>query len=395
MPDQVRYDTRHMNKNWKLVVFILVLTGGAVLVNWKKEIKKGLDLAGGTSVVLQADMGKISNSDRDQSLDSLKSIIERRVNLYGVAEPVIQTVKTGGDFRLNVELAGVTDINQALSLIGKTAQLSFYEEESSASAVLTGKDLLKAQATFDPNKNEPVVALTFNSEGAKKWEALTKKNLNKKIIILLDDKILLAPTVISVITDGKTIITGGFTAQTAKDMATLLNSGALPAPVKVLSQKVIPATLGKESIDKSLLAGAVGLVAVAIFMIISYGKLGLVADLALIIYALLTLAIFKLIPVTLTLASIAGFILSIGMAVDANILIFERMKEETRWEDGFRRAFPSIKDSNISSLITCGILYWFGTGPIRGFAVTLAIGIVISLFTAVTVTKTFLRRWKN
>lgn len=384
-----------MNKNWKLIVFILVLTVAAVVVNFKKEIKKGLDLAGGTSVVLQADMSKISGTDRDQSLDSLKSIIERRVNLYGVAEPVIQTVKSGGDFRINVELAGVTDVNQALSLIGKTAQLSFYEEESSTSAVLTGKDLLKTEPTFDSQKGEPVVALTFNSEGAKKWEALTKKNLNKKIIILLDDKILLAPTVISVITDGKTIITGGFTAQTAKDMATLLNSGALPAPVKILSQKVIPATLGKESIDKSLLAGAVGLAAVAVFMIISYGKLGLIADLALIIYALLTLAIFKLIPVTLTLAGIAGFILSIGMAVDANILIFERMKEEKYWEDGFRRAFPSIKDSNISSLITCAILYYFGTGPIRGFAVTLAIGIVISLFTAVTVTKTFLRVWKN
>ncbi len=384
-----------MKNSWKLIVFILVLTGLAGVVNFKKEIKKGLDLAGGTSVVLQADMSKISSPDRDQSLDSLKSIIERRVNLYGIAEPVVQTIKTGGDFRINVELAGITDINQALSLIGKTAQLGFYEETSSTSAVLTGKDLLKAQATFDPNKNEPVVALTFNSEGAKKWEALTKKNLNKKIIITLDDKILLAPTVISVITDGKTIITGGFTAQTAKEMATLLNSGALPAPVKVLSQKVIPATLGRESIDKSLLAGAVGLAAVAVFMIISYGKLGLVADLALIIYALLTLAVFKLIPVTLTLAGIAGFILSIGMAVDANILIFERMKEEKYWEDGFRRAFPSIKDSNISSLITCGILYYFGTGPIRGFAVTLAIGILISLFTAVTVTKTFLRLWKN
>ncbi|MBI3559208.1 protein translocase subunit SecD, partial [Candidatus Gottesmanbacteria bacterium] len=286
-----------MRNNWKLIIFILVLTGLAGVVNFKKEIKRGLDLAGGTAVVLQADMTKISSPDRDQSLDSLKSIIERRVNLYGVSEPVIQTIKTGGDFRINVELAGVTDINQALSLIGKTAQLGFYEETSSAAAVLTGKDLLKAQATFDPNKNEPVVALTFNSEGAKKWETLTKKNLNKKIIITLDDKILLAPTVISVIADGKTIITGGFTAQTAKEMATLLNSGALPAPVKVLSQKVIPATLGKESIDKSFLAGAVGLTAVAIFMVISYGKLGLVADLALIIYALLTLAVFKLIPV--------------------------------------------------------------------------------------------------
>jgi preprotein translocase subunit SecD len=221
----------------------------------------------------------------------------------------------------------------------------------------------------------------------------------KRIAILLDNQVLLAPTVINPITTGQTVISGGFKTADTKNLATLLNSGALPAPVKVVEQRTIGATLGQKSIDQSILAGLIGLSIVAIFMVANYGKLGVFADIALIIYSLIVLALFKLIPVTLTLAGIAGFILSIGMAVDANILIFERMKEEIRWgrsqaaavEAGFQRAFPSIRDSNISSLITCTILYWFGTGPVRGFAVTLAIGILVSLFTAVTVTRTLLR----
>lgn len=381
------------------------------------EVKKGLDLAGGTQLTLVADMNNVAPPDRGAALDSLKSIIERRVNLYGVAEPVVQTARVGGDYRIVVELAGVSDVNEALSLIGKTAELSFREEisasdsakVSSASAEaygpfqiitdLTGKDLRKAEATFDPNKNEPVVQLTFSPEGTKKWEDITRRNVNKRVAIVLDDQILLAPTVISVIPDGRAIITGGFTPAQAKQTALLLNSGALPAPVKVEQQRTIGATLGQNSVDRSMAAGLVGLSIVALFMIANYGKLGFFADLALIIYSLLVLAVFKLVPVTLTLAGIAGFVLSIGMAVDANILIFERMREEIRWgrnrmaaiELGFARAFPSIRDSNASSLITCAILYWFGTGSVRGFAVTLAIGILLSLFTAITVTRTLLR----
>ena len=402
-----------MDNNKKVFLAVILLTLGAIFVDFSGarifgrslDIKKGLDLAGGTKLVLQADMSAINQVDRTQALDSLKGIIERRVNLYGVSEPVIKTSKAGGDYRIIVELAGVSDVTKALNLIGQTAMLSFSELISateSAATNLTGKDLRKARADFDQNKGEPIISLTFSDEGAKKWEEITKKNLNKKIAILLDNQILLAPTVMSVISDGRTVISGGFTVAQTKEMAMLLNSGALPAPVKVIEQRTIGATLGQESINKSILAGVIGLGVVALFMVINYGVIGLLADIALLIYALLTLAIFKLIPVTLTLAGIAGFILSIGMAVDANILIFERMKEEIKWgrkrleaiELGFHRALPSIKDSNANSLIICAILYWFGTGPVRGFAVTLAIGILVSLFTATTVTRQLLKLLK-
>lgn len=381
------------------------------------EIKEGLDLAGGTQLVLEADMSKVAPADRDAALDSLQTIIERRVNLYGVSEPVVQSSKVGDSHRVIVELAGVTDVQEALNLLGQTADLVFREtvpaSESANIATeaamifgpfqiptdLTGKDLQRADPTFDPNTGRPVVKMTFNDEGAKKFEQITRKNVGKELAIFLDNQLLMAPTVETPITGGEAVVSGSFTVAETKQMAILLNSGALPAPVHVLEQRTIGASLGQESINKSIVAGIVGLVIVAFFMIGSYGRLGLVADLALIIYALLVLAIFKLMPVTLTLAGIAGFILSIGMAVDANILIFERMKEEMRWgrskgsalELGFSRALPSIKDSNISSLITCAILYWFGSGPVRGFAVTLAIGILVSLFTAITVTRTLLR----
>ncbi len=411
-----------------LIWFILLLTALAVFIDlpkspipqikFHKDLKEGLDLAGGTRLVMQADMRKVNAADRDQALDSLKTIIERRVNLYGVSEPVVQTAKAGGDYRVIVELAGVTDVNEALSLVGKTAELSFREEVdalavakvSTASALqygpfqkvsnITGVDVKLAKPAFDPKSGRPIIELTFNSEGSKKWARVTADNVGKRIAILIDDQLIMEPpTVQGPIPTGQTVISGNFTAAQTKQIATLLNSGALPAPVKVIEQRTIGATLGAESVNQSLLAGIIGLGIVAIFMIANYGKLGIYADLALIIYSLLVLAAFKLIPVTLTLAGIAGFILSIGMAVDANILIFERMKEEIRWgrsrasaiEAGFSRAFPSIRDSNMSSLITCAILYWFGTGPVRGFAVTLAIGIVVSLFTAVTVTRTFLR----
>lgn len=411
-----------MNANKKLAVLIILLTLGAALVDMPKtikfqrwtfnrpvifgrdlEIKKGLDLAGGTQLTLAADMNNIAPPDRASALDSLKSIIERRVNLYGVSEPVVQTSKVNNDYRIVVELAGVTDVQQALDLIGKTAELTFREETASNSAGvatnLSGRDLKKASPSFNQQTGEPDIQLEFTDEGAKKFEDITRKNIGKKVAIFLDNEYLMDPTVQTVIPDGKAVISGKFTAAQTKEMAILLNSGALPAPVKVIEQRSIGATLGQDSINKSLVAGLVGLSIVALFMIANYGKLGFFADLALVVYSLLVLAIFKLVPVTLTLAGIAGFVLSIGMAVDANILIFERMREEIRWgrnkmaalELGFTRAFPSIRDSNASSLITCAILFWFGTGPIKGFAITLAVGIFVSLFTAIIVTKTLLR----
>lgn len=407
-----------MDKTKKVFILILVLTLGAVLVDMPKsiqfpgwkftrpvlfgrnlDIKEGLDLAGGTQLTLQADMSAIPEANRQSALDSLQSIIERRVNPNGIFEPVIQTSRVNNDYRINIELPGVSDVQQALDLVGQTANLTFQEEASDSAIILTGRDLQKATPSFDQKTSSPIIQLVFNDEGAKKFEDITKRNIGKRVAILLDGQVLMAPTVQTVISDGTAQITGQFTAEQTKQMALLLNSGALPAPVKVIQQRTIGATLGQDSINKSLVAGLVGLGIVAFFMIANYGRLGVLADFALIIYSLVVFAIFKLVPVTLTLAGIAGFILSIGMAVDANILIFERMREEIRWgrnklaamELGFTRAFPSIRDSNANSLIVCAVLYSFGTGAVRGFAVTLAIGIVVSLFTAVVVTRTFLR----
>lgn len=379
----------------------------------------GLDLSGGTHLVLEADMKDVNPADRKDAFDSARNVIERRVNLYGLTEPIVQQAKMGDSYRIIVELAGVTNISQAIDLVGKTAQLDFREEgtpsadvaEATTAALLdilsmqktglTGKNLKKAQVNFNSRTGKPEVGLEFDSEGAKLFEAITAKNVGKPIGIFLDDQILSypPPVVQSTISGGLAVISGQFSTSYAKQLTVALNAGALPVPIKVIEQRNIGATLGQDTIRKSFIAGGVGLFIVGVFMVVNYGLLGLVADTALIIYALLVFAIFRLGSVTLTLAGIAGFILSIGMAVDANILIFERMKEEIRWGKnrltalslGFDRAFPSIRDSNISSLITCGILYWFGSGVVRGFAITLAIGILVSLFSAITVTRTFLR----
>lgn len=390
-------------------------------VNFKKDLNPrfGLDLSGGTHLVLEAEMNNINPADRKNAYDAAENIVERRINLYGLTEPVIQQSQVGNSYRIIVELPGVANVNQAIDLIGKTAQLDFREEGSSSATPnsateaailavlsmkktgLTGKNLQRADVKFDPNTGKPQVGLEFDSDGAKLFETITSRNIGKPLGIFLDDQILSYPPPIvqSAISGGQAVISGNFTADYAKQLAVALNAGALPVPLKVIEQRNIGATLGAESIHKSLIAGLIGLTIVGLFMIFNYGLYGVVADIALIIYSLVVFALFKLIPVTLTLAGIAGFILSIGMAVDANILIFERMKEEVRWGKdrltalrfGFDRAFPSIRDSNTSSLITCAILYWFGSGIIRGFAITLAVGIIVSLFSAITVTKTLLK----
>jgi len=264
---------------------------------------------------------------------------------------------------------------------------------------LTGANLRRAEVQFDQNTGEPQVSIQFDADGTKKFADLTQKNLQKPLAIELDGEIISAPTVQTVIENGEAVITGKFDIQEAKKLAIELNAGALPVPITLVEQRNIGATLGSESVQKSLVAGLIGLLLVGLFMIIYYRLPGFLATLALIIYTLIVLALFKLIPVTLTLAGIAGFILSVGMAVDANILIFERTKEELATgktmglalEEGFKRAWSSIRDSNFSSLITCVILYYGTTGLVRGFAVTLVIGILISLFTAITVSRTFLR----
>ena len=380
------------------------------------EIKKGIDLAGGTHLVFQADMVTISSENRQAAIDAAKDNIEKRVNLFGVTEPVIQTSKVGDDYHLIVELAGVTDVNQAIELIGQTAQLDFRElsQEATQAATfadfqptgLTGKDLKKSEVKFDPNSGEPQVGLEFNSEGTQKFADITSRNVGKPVAIFLDELPLTAPNVQEPITSGDAVISGNFTLDEAKQLSIQLNAGALPVPIKLIEQRNIGATLGAESVQKSVQAGLIGLLMVIVFMAAYYGRLGLLADAALVIYGLLTLALYKLIPVTLTLPGIAGFILSIGMAVDANILIFERMKEEFRAgkprlmaiELAFGRAWDSIRDANICTLITCFILFnpfnWSFlnvSGMVRGFALTLGLGVALSLFTGIVVTRTLIR----
>jgi preprotein translocase subunit SecD len=376
------------------------------------QLKKGLDLSGGAQMIFRADMSGVAPADKAASLAGLKNIMERRVNLLGVSEPQVQTAVSGGDYRVIVELPGVANASEALKVVGQTAQLDFRElsptATSSADFVktdLTGKDLTRASLNFS-STNEPEIGLLFTTDGATKFQELTKRNVGKPVAIYLDDQLLQAPQVKSEISGGNAVITGKFTVDEVKNIVIQLNAGALPTPVTLLSQSQISATLGQESVQYSLFAGIIGLLIVGIFMYGNYGKLGLLANVALVIYGLLSLALYKLIPVTLSLAGVAGFLLSIGMAVDANILIFERIKEERRMgnplyasmELGFKRAWNSIRDSNACTLITCFVLFnpfnWSFlnvSGMVRGFALTLALGILLSLFTGIVVTRTLVR----
>lgn len=428
-----------MGRSRYILWFIIALTVLAVCLDINKfptiklggkslqlnfPLKLGLDLQGGTQLILQTQMEKIDPQNRDSALESAKNVIERRVNLYGVSEAIVQSSKIGDDRRILVELPGLKDSTAAARLVGKTAQLDFREmtgsssSEATQSAIelldkfiptgLTGEHLTKAQVTFGGSgqKTGPQVAIEFTSEGAKKFAEITKRNVGKPLGMFLDGLPISwpPPVVQQEIAGGQAVITGQFTTEEAKNLSVQLNAGALPVPIKIIEQRSIGPTLGQQSVDKSLIAGAIGLGVIVIYMGLYYGILGLVADVALVIYTLLILAIFKtglfiLPPVTLTLSGIAGFILSIGMAVDANILIFERMKEEIRWgkskpqalDFGFKRAWTSIWASNVSSLITAAILFGIGTSLVRGFAITLAIGISVSMFTAIVVTRTFLR----
>lgn len=378
------------------------------------DLKLGLDLAGGSHLVFEADLAKIADNEKDQAMESLKAVIERRVNLFGVSEPSIQTSSFEGKRRIIVELPGVSDPKDAISLIGDTAQLVFAElgegkEGENTPLVLsdlTGADLKRATVVFDRTTGKPAVSLEFTSEGATKFEKLTEKNVGKVIPILLDNEMISAPLVKEKISGGLAQITGDFKIEEAKRMVVQLNAGALPVPVRLVEQRVVGATLGEESIQKSINAGLVGLFMVALFMILSYGFLGFVAVVALLIFATISLALYKLIPVVLTLPGIAGFLLSVGMAVDSNILIFERFKEEkTRrstlreaLEVAFGRAWDSIRDANFATLASAFILanpldwgFLHTSGPVRGFAITLALGVALSMFTGIIVSRNLLR----
>lgn len=384
----------------------------------KKDFKThlGLDLKGGSHLVFQAEMKNIKPEEKEDALTGARDTIERRVNLFGVSEPTIQTLRAGNDYRIVVDLPGIENVNEAIALIGQTAQLDFREQGTIEAKLatttplflqmnkrtgLTGKHIKKSLVQFD-STGKPSVGLEFNDEGAKLFEEITKRNVGKPVGIFLDEFPLSIPTVQQVITGGQAVITGDFTLDEAKKLSIAINSGALPVSIKLVEQRNIGPSLGAEQVQKSIFAGFVGLLAVIFFMVLYYGRLGIIASAALAIYGLISLAIFKLIPVVLTLSGVAGFILSIGMAVDSNILIFERMKEETRKGNdlknairlGFGRAIDAIKDANLTTLLVAFILFnplnwdFFPQfGLVRGFALTLAIGVLTSLFTGVFITK--------
>ncbi|MDD5749935.1 MAG: protein translocase subunit SecD [Patescibacteria group bacterium] len=506
---------------------IMLLSIFCFLIVWPKapgwfgsfNFHLGLDLQGGSHLVYQADVsGMTGDIDSKDSVEALRDVIERRVNAYGVSEPVVQTNYSGDNYRIIVELAGVMDIDEAIAIIDRTPMLEFktqapldpsfdyedqvknraeeilakalagedfsslardYSEDQSSAlgggdlgwvakgifvpefdraifdelkigeispnlvesqfgyhiikkkderlndlgerevnashvliaktdadlnyswqdTALTGRHIQKAQLNFDERTQEPLVLLSFDNEGKDIFAELTAANIGRPIGIFLDGELRSSPIVQEAIRDGQAQISGRFTISEAKSLVKDLNLGALPVPINLISQQTVGATLGNESVAKSLTAGIIGFMAAALFMLVFYRLPGLISVFALFVYTLIVLAIFKMVPVTMTLAGVAGFILSVGMAVDANILIFERSKEElkegrslrTAIENGFNRAWPSIRDSNISSIITCLILAWFGTSIIKGFAITLAIGIMVSMFSAITVSRTFLR----
>lgn len=384
------------------------------------NIKLGLDLAGGSHLAFEADTSKVEDSNKKLAVDSARDAIERRINLFGVAESTVQTSRMGNSYRINVDLPGVKDTQGAISLIGQTAQLDFRElvpQKGSESAQLlsldntkstgfTGSDFKIARSDFDSQTSKPIISFETKPESAKKFAEITIRLQGKPLAIFLDAIPISTPTVSNPITTGKGIITGQFTLEQTKTLANLLNSGALPVPIHLIEQRTVKASLGARAVQESIVAGLVGLGMVILFLIACYGRLGLLASVGLIIYGVVTLAVYKLIPVVLTLPGVAGFMLSVGMAADSNILIFERMKEELRagkpWldsmESGFGRAWDSIRDANAATLLIVAILFnplnlsfLHTSGPVRGFAVTLGLGVLIGLFTGVFVTRTLLR----
>ena len=389
-----------------------------------------LDLAGGTELTYKADLSKIPSSDADSAMASLREVIERRINPHGVSETVIQIEKAGiasgsVEHRLVLELPGITDVSQAVSLIGKTPVLEFKllkkgsslpNEATTTEALaslfedvgLTGRFLETSKLDFSQSgadsiiPGEPVVSLQFNDEGSKLFEKITSENIDRVMAIFLDGEIISAPVIRQAISGGKAQISGGFSgrggAEEAKNLAGNLRLGALPVPIELIRTQTIGASLGKAALDNGINAGIWGFIIISFFLITWYRLPGLLAVFGLMTYVLISLTLFKLIPVTLTAAGLAGFIITLGIAIDANILIFERMKEELNngrsiegaIKEGFTRAWPSIRDSNISGLITSMVLFWLGTSSVKGFALTYGLGIIVSMFTAIVVTRTFL-----
>lgn len=378
----------------KLLAVITVIVGVFfVFVSpLANSIRQGLDLQGGTHVVLEAVDTPEAQVNED-AMQRVVKIMEKRVNELGLTEPLIQRQ---GERRVIIELPGIKDPDAAIKVIGKTAMLEFKDE--AGNTVMTGTDLKNAQDARN-QQNQYVVNLEFSDEGAKKFADLTTKNVGKRIAILLDGEVLTAPNVREPITGGKAEITGQDTQEEAHRIAVLLRSGALPVKVNIIETRTVGPTLGQDSKDKSQFAFVIGISAVLIFMVVFYRLSGLIADLSLMAYVIALLFILKMLDATLTLPGVAGIILSIGMAVDANVLIFEHFKEEYRqgktlrlsMDAGFKRAFTTIFDSNITTIIAALVLFFFGTGTIKGFAITLGLGVVLSMLTAITLTQYMLK----
>jgi len=442
-PIKVHLGSFKINK--ELRTFSINLKIGNIALAKKFETRLGLDLRGGSHLLFEADTSKIGTADKEDAVAAARDIMEKRVNYFGVSEPQVQTLTSGGKYRIAVDLPGIENVQDAIALIGTTAQLEFREigaEEASKAAALREQIAKQPEATNEAQKSlrqqqefiaflsqfkstglngshvkkavvqygggkgtqvGPTVLLKFNEGGAKKFEEITGRNVGKQLGIFIDGYPITQPPVVQQqIVGGEAVITGNFTLDEAKQLAIAINSGALPVPVKLIEQQNIGPTLGQESIRKSVFAGLVGLSSVMIFMTVYYGKFGVIATVALLIYALISYAIIRTIPVVLTLPGIAGFILSVGMAVDSNILIFERIKEEQRkgkpfhmaMRLGFGKAMDAIKDANIATLLVAFILFnplnwdFFPQfGMIRGFALTLSIGVLTSLFTGIVITK--------
>ena len=375
------------NELGKFLIISLAIIGGFIMyINpLANSIKQGLDLQGGTHVVLQAVETPEAKID-DDALNRTVKIIERRVNELGLTEPVIQ--RQGKD-RIIVELPGIKDPDQAINMLGRTAMLEF--KDINGTTVLTGKDLRDARAQMTGSGSQAVVGLEFTDEGGAKFADLTARNIGRPISILLDGEVLVQEA----ITGGKAQISGSRNMEEAEHLAILLRSGSLPVKIEVMENRTVGPTLGQDSKEKSVVAFSIAIVGIFTFMLLFYRIPGIVADIALVLYVMLLLLIMRYLDATLTLPGIAGIILSIAMAIDANVLIFEHFKEEvasgktlrSAMDKGFSRAFVTIFDSNITTLIAAVILFYLGTGPIRGFAVTLGLGVVLSMFTAITVTK--------
>ncbi len=412
------------------VIAVMAVVGwfvyqNATVENAKYPFRLGLDLAGGSHLVYEADVSKVEPTEVGELMNTLRDVIERRVNVFGVSEPIVQVerssvVASEQVERLVVELPGVTDVTEAVAEIGKTPLLEFklvdqellntLPSNASTSDVaaafvdtgLTGRYLESAALAFAGGQgqlsNEPIVNITFNQEGAELFETITRDNVGGNLAIFLDGEMISSPRINESIAGGRAIISGGFTPEDAKDLATNLNFGALPVPIELSSTQTVGASLGNEVLGKGIEAAKIGLGLVILFMLFWYRLPGAVAVVALTSYVVMMLALFMFIPVTLTAAGLAGFILSLGMAVDANVLVFERMKEGYRSgqgsniaaKEGFARAWSAIRDGNITSLLSAIILFWFGTSIVKGFALVFGVGVIVSMVSALLVTRTLL-----